>query len=783
MNKPELKYDLDNLLIIQNNYLPNYAKKTESIFAQGNSYLGLRAVDPEYHTLHKEDFFLAGFYNKGDQNEETELANIANMLQNNLFLNGEFFELSKNDKYQKVLDLKTGELIRTVVAKCNDSTIKILLRRNVSQSNKHIFGEQISFELVSGPSVKILIQPHINGSVTNSGIMHFQEGTKKLFQDNIIQYVAQSTASKQYVVNTMKLSLFKAGIEQKYRGDDFVLFMKRRQVGFSIKIDLEINKPIILEKIMAVNSSQDKISQKMDLKETIEKSNILAELISNIDYEQIHNSNIISWSKIFKQWDVEIIGKSDDAKYDALALKYSINHMNTFVPKYSDQYSVGAKGLSGEGYQGHNYWDTELFILPNFIFNDYKQAKQMLMYRYHGLTGARNKAQEKNHIGAQYPWETALPHEGEVTPFWGQPDIRTGKQVPIASREHEIHVSADVAYAVEQYYKVSSDQDFMDNYGYEIIIDTAIWWTQRAEWDSQKNQYVITNVMGPNEYKGNIDNNAFINRMAKFNLDLAIKYIEKLSKDNPELLKTINNKIPYKYDLEKIKHVSNLLKIQKPNSEMVIAENDQFLGLEKKDIKDFQLLGDAGKKLFNTEEGILKLSGQLVKQADVILLNYLISEDVSKEVAKKNWDFYEISTTHDSSLSPSTYAISAIELRHRLDYAYDLFKYSLNIDLGTNFNSSDAGIHAGSLAAIYQMIVFGYGGLKLINGELHINPILPKQWEGLNYKVKFQNSILHIKVLKDIFEVESSENIKLNINGTNEIIQKNQTREFSINKG
>ncbi|MCU9938967.1 hypothetical protein NWQ34_05205 [Mycoplasmopsis felis] len=168
--------------------------------------------------------------------------------------------------------------------------------------------------------------------------------------------------------------------------------------------------------------------------------------------------------------------------------------------------------------------------------------------------------------------------------------------------EDKIHVSADVAYAINQYYQVTRDEKFMEQMGYEMIIDTAIFYSNRAELQ-EDGSYAILDVMGPNEYKGNIDNNAYINMFAKHNIDLALKYIRYLKKHKVGLWHLIEKKIPYKINVSKLEEVSEKLIQQVPNKDFIIAENDQFLKLSKLNVSEFQMLGDAGKKLFNTKEG------------------------------------------------------------------------------------------------------------------------------------------------------------------------------------
>lgn len=777
MNK--LIYDINNLKIIQKNFDANNVAKSESIFTQGNGYLGIRAVDEERFFKNKEDFFVNGIFNIGDPNEVSELANLADLIQTSIFIDNQEIEHWMFSFYEKSLNLQNGLLERKIKVKINKKEFNILFQRIVDQDLKHLYSQKIIITQISGKPSDLLIVPLINGQTTNRGVQHFKEGAKTLIATNTIQYLQQTTQSNDYVLHTMDIRTKNGNKTLKNGNDDFIITMARRQVGFRIKAQLELNKNFVLEKVMSVFTSIDK--DFISLEKMKETSKIFYKnIMKKANLEKLVKSNKKHFNKIYKNFDVQILGKSQEAKYANLALIFSLYHMNHFVPQDNPNLSVGAKGLSGEGYQGHCYWDTEFFIVPNYLFTNPKVARNLLEYRYKGIKGARQKAQEKNIFGAQYPWEMAKPQDGEVTPFWGQPDIITGKQVPIASREQEIHVSGDVAFAVDQYFHVTKDKKFMEDMGYEMIIDTAIFWANRAEKKDEK--YQITNVMGPNEYKGNIDNNNFINLIAKRNLELALKYIDELKIKNPQLLDKINNRIPYQYSLRKMKDVRDNLVQQLPNVDGIIAENDQFLQLKRIDVRPFQFLGDAGKKLFNTKEGHKRLASQLVKQADVLLSTYVFKELFSNDIIEKNFNFYEPVTTHDSSLSAVTYGIMAIDLRKETK-SHELFKYAIDIDLGTNFQSSNEGIHAGSLAAIWQLIVFGYGGFRFYNQQIHFNPILPENWDVLKYSVIYDSQKIVVEVNRKTFslKLENSNKKELEVYIDNKVVKiNNKKKEFKI---
>ncbi|VEU59412.1 glycosyl hydrolase family 65 protein [Mesomycoplasma neurolyticum] len=769
----KLFYDTKKLKIYQKGYDSLTCAKTESIFAQGNGFLGIRAVDEEKSYFHKEDFFINGFFNKSDESEVSELANLANLIQLNIIIDNKLVKTSEAKFYYKELDLTNGKLTRKIKIQHKSKIFEFLFERLVDQKNKQLYAQKITIQQTKGLPSLLKIYPIIDGQSTNRGIQHLNEGKKILVKPSLIQYHEKTNEKHFWAIHNMKINAYYDDKLLKSDNDDYVIKMARRQIGYEIQTKIETNKKFVLEKIMSVTSSIENENCNYEQLQVI--ANNAANKINYLNFEYFEKKSFNDFEEIYDNFPLKIKGNKA-AKYDFLAFKFSIFHLNSFVPN-NPKLSIGAKGLTGEGYQGHCYWDTEFFIIPNYVFTNPQIAKNLLEYRYLGIEGARKKAQEKNYLGAQYPWEMALPEDGEVTPYWGQPNIITGEQIPIASREQEIHVSGDVAFAVDHYFLATNDEKFMEQMGYEMIFDTAVFWLSRLEF--KNNVYQITNVMGPNEYKGNIDNNNFTNLIAKRNLELAIKYWKKLSNSEKthNILKKVLNKIPYFVDFQKMEKIVDKIYLQKPNNQLIIAENDQFLKLNKVDVRPFQFLGDAGKKLFNTKEGHKRLESQLVKQADVVLSTFVFKELFNKEIIEANFNYYEPLTTHDSSLSPTTYAITAIDLR-KMDLAYKLFKYSIDIDLGTNFHSSTQGIHAGSLAAIWQTIVYGYGGFRFFNDEIHFSPILPNNWTKLSYSIIIKKINITVNVYKKYFEIikNSSNNLEVFVNNKKTLISKHKER-------
>ncbi|WP_215737878.1 glycosyl hydrolase family 65 protein [Mesomycoplasma hyorhinis] len=759
-----LNYDLDNKRVSQVKFNKALTTKTESIFSLANGHMGIRSADEERTSYNKEGFYVNGIFNQDTKFDVPELVNLADLMSTPIIIESEEFEVKTEDKYNKTLWIRDGFLERNLEIRRKYGKFLLHFERFVSHDDRYVYAQKIEIKVeqtTNNQEVEIILKPAINAQVTNTGTQHFGEGFKTRPTTESIQMEQQTTFSKRWVIHNLISKLYLNGQQIKGGNDNYIVEMKRRYLGFKIKLKVKPGDVIVLEKLMSVHSSVDGKHSLLDKQQVKQRADEKHQLLLNSRYKTLKKASIEKMhQRVWNQFFVQIEGQDQQSKYDLLALDFAIFHLNGFVPRHSTNMNVGAKGLSGEGYQGHTYWDTEFFINPIYLFNEPKIVKNLLTYRYKGIKGARAKAkevkerqQESNLEGAQFPWEMAWPTDGEVCPYWGQVDVVSGKQVPIASRRQEIHVSADIAYAVNQYYQISKDEEFMNKMGYEMIIDTAIFYSNRAELQLD-GSFAILDVMGPNEYKGNIDNNAYINMFAKQNIDLALKYIKLLKKNKVKIWEKIKQKIPYPINEKKLKLVSKKLIQQQPNKDLIIAENDQFLKLDKIDVRPFQMLGDAGKKLFSTKEGHKRLASQLVKQADVVLLLNLLPHLYNEEIRRKNFNYYEEITTHDSSLSPATYTIEAARLK-MVEKAYQLFKYGINIDLGPQMNTSDAGIHAGSLAAIYQMIVFGFGGLDWHDDKLFLDPILPSAWDKLVYRFLYQNCLFEVSVNKENFSIKN----------------------------
>ncbi|REJ26465.1 MAG: family 65 glycosyl hydrolase [Caldibacillus debilis] len=751
------KGSLENWLITETEFSPDALGKCESIMYLGNGYMGLRSATEEPYLHEVRNLFVNGTFNRFGGDEVTELPNLADVTRIDLRIDGERFslEFGETKHYLRQLNLKTAELTRSFDwISPKGKTFRFRFRRFVSLDRLHLIGMKMEITSLDSPA-EITFHSGINGRMTNSGTQHFHEGEKRIFDKRYLQLLQRTTESNIDVVINAAHRVTVNGEEIR----DPVMAIDRRMVGLTFRLQLSPGDKLVMEKLATVYTSRDKEFDKPDYQLAKLREVSLQDLKDCVKkgYDALFQSHCRAWEE--KVWNKYNLNVDSEDGFDVLALRFALYHLTVMTPAHDERMGIGAKGLSGEGYKGHSFWDTEIFILPFFIFSNPEVARSLLNYRYLGLAGARKKARENGYEGAMYPWEAAWPEDGEVTPVWGAVDIVTGEQTKIWSGFIEQHISADIAFAVYQYYTVTGDREFMERYGYEMVFETAKFWASRLEWNEEKREYHINDVIGPDEYKEHVNNNAFTNYMAHFNIQLAITYYEKLEKENPRRLAELEERLALRKAYEKWKSVIGRIYLPQPREDLVIPQDDTYLSLKTIDLTKYKQSKKVGTLFqdYNLEQ-VNKM--QVSKQADVLILLYLLEQwekKFSQDVLKANFRYYEPKTLHDSSLSLSTHAILANDIGE-YELAYSLFRRAAEIDLGPFPHSSDHGIHAASIGGIWQAAVAGFAGLRLSGGKLRISPRLPKHWRRMEFSIYWKGQPVTVSIDHSALIVKAERN-------------------------
>ena len=477
-----------------------------------------------------------------------------------------------------------------------------------------------------------------------------------------------------------------------------------------------------------------------------EQSYLILKQIMTEGYDALLTASIKALNE--KVWARDAITVKSKNEFDQLAINYAMYHLFVMTPAHDHRMNIGAKGMSGEGYKGHAFWDTEVFLLPRFIVQNPEVARSLIEYRYLGLEGARKKAKENGFEGAMFPWEAANPEDGEVTPIFGGMDVYTGEREKIKTGFIEIHITSDVAFGVYSYFNFTGDQEFMDNYGYELLIETARFWSSRLETSSTDDLLHINNIIGPDEYTEHIDDNAYTNYLAKWNMDYAVSCYKHIKANRPEVYTRLIQKIDINDEMiEKIAERANKVYIPVPGEDQIIDQDTTYRTLEEIDLAKYKAPGNVMGILadYNLDQ-ISKF--KVSKQADIMVLFLLFGEKWSNEVKEKNFNYYEPYCLHDSSLSFSTYCILANDIGNT-EYSYELFKKATTIDLGQDMKACNAGVHAASYGGMWQCLVNGFAGVRMIGTALNFNPRLPKEIEEISFNMMYQGQTLKVEVTKE----------------------------------
>ncbi|PTS83222.1 MULTISPECIES: glycoside hydrolase family 65 protein [unclassified Caulobacter] len=451
--------------------------------------------------------------------------------------------------------------------------------------------------------------------------------------------------------------------------------------------------------------------------------------------ETLVTEHIATWDERWSSSDVVIEG--DPAAQQAL--RFALYHLNSAANPDDGTVSIGARALTGDDYQGHTFWDTEIFLLPFYTFTWPEAARALLMYRFHGLGAARAKATSMGWSGALYAWESADSGEETTPAQWIGPDRRV---VTILTGTLEQHVSADIAYAVWQYWLATGDVDFLCDAGAEILLETGRFWASRVSIEPDRRGH-IRNVIGPDEYHEGVDDNAYTNAMARWNIRHALETAALLAKRWPMVWARLSARLAITDEaLATWEDVASSLATGLDAESQLFAQFDGYLDLE-----DIDLAAYAGRSVpMDVVLGRDRIAqSQVLKQADVVALLALLPETVSPEILEANFAYYEPRCGHGSSLSRAMHGVVAARLG-QAEKALTYLRQSSDIDLADTHVAIAGGIHIAAQGGVWMIAILGLAGLSLREDGLALEPRLPAAWHSLAFPVQWQGRQLRVLI-------------------------------------
>ncbi|MGZ6387794.1 MAG: glycoside hydrolase family 65 protein [Ktedonobacterales bacterium] len=439
-------------------------------------------------------------------------------------------------------------------------------------------------------------------------------------------------------------------------------------------------------------------------------------------------AHVHTWAERWAASDIVLEG-DDEAQ---VALRFAMYHLISAADPTRNDVSIGARGLTGEGYLGHVFWDTDIFTLPFFIFTWPDAARALLRYRYHTLPAARAKAARMGYRGALYAWESADTGDEVTPPYLERPD---GIVLPVRSGGQEHHISADVAFAVWRYWQATGDDQFLLDVGAEILLETARFWASRSAVDAAGQRHIYS-VIGPDEYHDDVDDNAYTNEMARWNLKCAAETAALLAARWPARWADLSEHLGLSdAELASWTTCARLLASPLMTPDGVIEQFAGYFGRE--DI--MPTAQKPGGLPIDLLLGSDRVAGsQILKQADVLMLLALLGEQYSAREWEANFRYYAPRCAQGSSLSPAVHADIAARIGD-LAAAEAYLRQAMRIDLSDTLGTSAQGVHMGALGGLWNTIVFGFLGLKFNQDSLRIDPHLLPSWHRLSIPVRWRD--------------------------------------------
>ena len=753
----ENNLDPKNWQIVEQDFRLEEALVNETLFALGNGYLGMRGTFEEgLGSAAVEGTYINGFYESAPiiygekffgyaENKQTML-NLANTKVIHLSIGGEDFNLLQGKvlDYRRVLDMRQGILRRSLRWQSpQGKQIELAVERLVLQQHRHtaVIRWQVTALNFDGP---IVLYSGIDGAIRQSEHAEDDPRLGTQFEGEVLQLVEQNfNEDTAFMVHRTATTKFVTACGIRNILDTAHNCEPQRtgqSVGFACTIKARSSVPVTLDKFMAYASSLD-----------TEAAQVVPSVLKELEaaaaagFAALRQEQVETMRQFWEAADIVIVG--DDTLQRGL--RFNMFHLLQSAGR-DGRTNIAAKGLTGLGYEGHYFWDTEIYVLPFFLFSQPEISRKLLEYRYNILDKARERARQMAHqTGALYAWRTINGEECSA-------NFPTGTA--------QYHINADIAFAIQRYFDATQDADFMKKYGAEILCETARLWYDVGDYIAGKgNRFCINGVTGPDEYQILVNNNAYTNLMGRENLRFASEITTWLCQSEPSAYEALVKKIGLGEN-EPANWLEAAQKMYIPYDEQrgIIPQDDSFLN---KAVWDFEHTPPERHPLLLHHHPLVVTRYQVCKQADLVLAEFLLHDQFDRLQKQRDFAYYEPLTTHDSSLSACIFGMLAAELGDT-EKAYRYFSETAITDLENKHGNTQAGIHAANMAGAWQSIVFGFAGMRAKDG-LSFNPVIPKQWSAYAFKVRYQGRVVGVWVTPEDanFELLEGEPLEIKIRG------------------
>lgn len=754
MNKKEPIYPVEPWCVTETEFTVTHNYRNETTFALSNGYIGTRGTYLEGYDF-DEDTGMEGNYINGCYESEPirygewnygfptmsqTMLNLPDCKRVEITVDGERMDLrqGKTSSYSRTLHLDRGNVTRSFVwTSPAGRRVRFSSTQLVCLERKHVMAVQLSVEPLNfAGSIELT-------SVLNANVVNHTRKTNPL-----VDYGPFGRCLEKEALSAEGGTLFYRG-STRHSGLTMACAVLHECGGNPTILSGDLtasvrysgivgqNQPLILTKYIGYVSSADVPPAEM-------RTFLLEQLMDARDagFERLLYEQRSSMGRFWSAADVRM---DDEALQQGM--RFNLFHIMQAAGR-DGRTGMGAKGLSGEGYEGHYFWDTEIYVMPLLIWTAPELAKNLLLYRHQTLPQARERAKVLGHPkGALFPWRTINGEEAST-------------YFPLGTAQY--HINGDVAYAVWQYWEVTGDYAFLRDYGAEILVETArVWADVGCFAECRDGKYCICAVTGPDEYNAIVDNNFYTNYLAKENLLMAIRALAVLGDDGHALRERLNITDD---EITLWQRVADDMYLPFDRERRVFLQDDGYL--MRKPYDESQVPVEKRHLLYENYHPLFVYRQRMSKQADTILALQLFSAHFTDEELRRNYDYYQTVTLHHSSLSTCVFGMLACRVG-RTDDAVRYFADSARMDLDDYHDNFYAGIHAANMAGTWQTVVFGFGGLRLLDGMPEFSPQLPEGWRSYSFSVRFHGAVVRLEITQGraVFTLENEVPVAFLVSG------------------
>lgn len=742
--------------IIEEGFDSERNEVSESLCSIGNGHMGQRANFEEHFSgptlqgsyiggVYYPDKTKVGWWKNGYPDYFAKVLNSTNWIGLDIHVNDEqldLFAAKSVQDFKRELDMCNGILKRTCQIELNNGAIiAIDSTRFVSIVDEEI--GMICYKITAlSDNLELKIESFLDGDVSNQDSNYGEKFwiPKTSFSNIDTFYLENETKKTNFVVGVLAHNILVANDGLTIEGSSFI--QEESYVSQIFKTSIAKGESLTLYKYVILANSRNH-----------EPSAILSHSqakLATVVFEGFHShldAHAAAWHKIWKSCDIVIDGDVSAQQ----GVRFNIFQLLQTYSGKDSRLNIGPKGFTGEKYGGSTYWDTEAYCLPFYMSASGEDvARNLLKYRYDQLDKAIENAVKLGFKdgAALYPMVTMngeeCHNEWEIT-------------------FEEIHRNGAIAYAIFDYTRYTGDNSYLYDFGLEVLVAISKFWEQRVNWSFPKNKYVILGVTGPNEYENNVNNNWYTNFIAKWCLEYTLSVMEQLESFDSNKYKVLVNKTGLlKSQLQKWQKISSKMYLPYSESDKIYLQQDGFL--------DKELI--SANKITLSERPINKhwswdriLRSCFIKQADVLQGMYFFEDKFDDATIQRHFAFYEPMTVHESSLSPCVHSILACKIGD-IEKAYEMYQRTARLDLDNYNHDTDDGLHITSMAGSWLSLVKGFGGMRIKDGGLHFQPVLPDNWTSLSFNIIFRKNTLKVTMRKNsqVFENLSGSEMQIWLN-------------------